>query len=465
MTAAEDRKPLVLVVDDKPNMVTLLVKVLRRDARVLTATSGRDAITALADNPVSAVICDLRMPDVGGLEVLDAVRRIRPRAAFVLMTAYASVPTAVEAMKSGAFDYITKPFEPEAVRAVVLRALSKSLAESSSETTDPLLPGMVGRSPAMLEVARMVRKLAPTDATTLVLGETGTGKELVARALHSLSARASRRFVAVNCAAIPGNLLESELYGHARGAFTGADRDRPGLFEEANGGTLFLDEIGELLPSLQAKLTRALEQRAIRRLGESRERGLDVRLVVATHRDLASMVRAGTFREDLWYRLKVATVRVPALRDRGADIPLLAAHFLGSAGSQRPDARPLTGFDDAALEAMAHHSWPGNVRELRGAVQHAALVAEGSRIAVRDLPAELLGENADASSSVLAELSYQSAMETAREEATRRYLTDVLQRFSGRVAAAAEHAGIERESFYRLLRKHGIDLEPFRGRT
>jgi two-component system response regulator HydG len=279
----------------------------------------RAAIEVLEREPVSVVVCDLRMPDMEGLEVLRHCKRLRPGTEFILMTAYASVATAVEALRLGAHDYITKPFEPDALRAVVLRALGRAVsAGDSSEAEDPAepcaLPGVMGRSAPMRELAILVRRIAQTDSTVLVLGETGTGKERVARAIHALGLRSSQRFMAVNSAAIPAELLESELFGHARGAFTGAVRDRAGLFEEADQGTLFLDEIGDLRLSLRPS-SRAIEERAIRRLGESRERSIDVRLVTATHRS-GSDGRIRTFREDLRYRLNVAVVRIPLLRDR-----------------------------------------------------------------------------------------------------------------------------------------------------
>lgn len=456
-------RPTVLVVDDKANMLSLASKVLRKNARVLTASSGEQAVRVLEHEEVAVVVCDLRMPQMDGLEVLRVCRSVQPRAAFVLMTAFATVPTAVEAMKLGAYDYVTKPFQPEELRAVVLRALGRGGLDASVVVHDSpdRLPGVVARTPVMAELAQLVRRIAASDATALVLGETGTGKELVARAIHDLSRRSERRFVAVSCAAIPSELLESELFGYARGAFTGAQRDRAGLFEEADHGTLFLDEVAELRPSLQAKLTRALEQRAVRRLGESRERPIDVRVVAATHRDLEAMVGAGRFREDLWYRLRVAVVRLPPLRDRRDDIPLLASHFLREAASVSARTS-IHAFTDAATEALARHAWPGNVRELRAAVERATIVTRTDVVDVGDLPSEVLGRHAPASGD-LASLSYQDALEAGKEEATRRYLESVLRRFSGRVVDAARHSGIERESFYRLLRKHGLRPEDYRG--
>jgi two-component system, NtrC family, response regulator HydG len=428
-------KPTVLVVDDKANMLALLSKVLGKSARV------------------------------HGLEVLRAVRSRWPGVPFILMTAYASVATAVQAMREGAYDYITKPFDPDEVQAVVARALSKAavLGRTAEDELDRFGP-FIGRSAAMRSVYQMIERVAPTDATVLILGETGTGKELVARAIHERSSRAQSRMVAVNCAAIPRSLIESELFGHVRGSFTGAAADRAGLFEEAGGSTLFLDEIGELRPTVQAKLTRVLEERGVRRIGESRERKIDVRVVAATHRDLRAMVRAGSFREDLWFRLNVCVVELPPLRDRADDIPLLAQRFLAE---RAPQARShATGFTTEAMAAMQVYRWPGNVRELRSAVERAAIVEDGAEIQLSSLPEEVRRVSplrlTSASDVDLSRLSYREAVDASREETNRRYLEAVLRRFNGDVTAAAEHAGIERESFYRLLRRCGLSADQFR---
>jgi len=459
-----ERGPLVLVVDDRPNMLSLLKKVLQPHALTHLAGSGTEAIGVLEREPVSVVLCDLRMPDMDGIAVLHACKRLRPHAEFILMTAYASVDTAVEALRLGAYDYLTKPFEPEAVRAVVLRALGRAAAADPARAEgealgEEVLPGILARSRPMLEAANMIRKVAASDATALVLGETGTGKERVARAIHALSPRAPHRFVAVNCAAIPTELLESELFGHARGSFTGANRDRMGLFEEAHGGTLFLDEIGEMRPSLQAKLTRALEERAVRRLGESRERNVDARLIVATHRDLAAMVAAGTFREDLWYRLNVAPIVLPPLRDRLDDVELLAVHFLRE--TAHASSRQIVGFTAAAVDALRGYTWPGNVRQLRSVIERACIVASGERIDVGDLSPEVVG-GGSGSVSGLASMSWQQAVDASREEIAPRYLEELLRKHGGNVAEAAAQAGIERESFYRLLRKYGLRADDYR---
>jgi two-component system response regulator HydG len=459
-------KPTVLVVDDKANMLTLLTKVLGKSARVLTARGVRTAIELFEREPVTVVLCDLRMNDGDGLEVLRAVRARRPGVPFILMTAYATVPTAVQAMREGAYDYVTKPFDPDELRVLVERAIAQAVVEGVDPPQGVDHFGeMVGRSAGMKAVYAMIERVAPTDATVLVLGETGTGKELIARAIHERSSRAAQRMVAVNCAAIPRALIESELFGHARGSFTGATADRAGLFEEASGSTLFLDEIGELRTTVQAKLTRVLEERSVRRIGEARERKLDVRLVAATQRDLRAMIRAGSFREDLWFRLNVCVIALPPLRARPDDIPLLAQRFLAEHAPHQ--GRSIaTRFSAVAMGALLAHRWPGNVRELRAAVERAAILEPTREIRLESLPPEIQGVSplklTSASDVDLVQLTYREAVDTAREETNRRYIEAVLRRFRGDVAAAAAHAGIERESFYRLMRRCGLVAEDYR---
>jgi len=465
MTRKDSELPLVLVVDDKKNMVRLMAKVLAADARVRTANRGAEALRILENEPVDVVLSDLRMPDMDGIEVLRRCKQVRPGTEFILMTAYASVPTAIEALRLGAYDYLTKPFEPEAARAVVLRAIGRAatpLPESlAGSCPEEILPGMFARSAEMRSLGSIVRRIAESDVTALLLGETGTGKELVARGIHHSSPRSARRFVAVNCAAIPAELLESELFGYVKGSFTGAATDRAGLFEEADRGTLFLDEIAEMRLSLQAKLTRALEERAIRRLGDSGERPVDVRVVAATHRDIEGMVADESFREDLWYRLNVASVRIPPLRERRDDIEFLASHFLRERATTR--GRRIVGFTTAAIAAMQAFDWPGNVRQLRAAVERACVMSTHERIDVGDLPPEVVGVSRREATR-LADLTWSEAVEQGRVTTAQSYLEEVLRRYEGRVSEAADHAGVERESFYRLLRRYGVEPDTRRRR-
>ncbi len=462
--------PAVLVVDDKANMLGLLVKVLSPVARVITAANVREALSVLGREQVAAIVCDLRMPDGDGLEVLRSLKaRSLGAPPFILMTAYATVTTAVQAMREGAFDYITKPFDPDDLRGLVERALAQSavLAHTARPSTQPEGMGLLlGRSAAMKNVFRLIERIAPTDATVLILGETGTGKELVARAIHERSPRASKPFFAVNCAAIARSLIESELFGYARGSFTGANTDRAGIFEAADKSTLLLDEIGELRPSLQAKLTRVLEERAVKRLGESRERPIDVRVLAATHRNLREMVTSGTFREDLWFRLNVCVIDLPPLRDRAEDIALLANHFLAE---RAPIVRSSAiGFSASAALALTSYSWPGNVRELRSVVERAAILTTEKEIGYDALPAEIRGAplgtplSPAESDERMFDLSLREAVNVSRDKISRHYVIGVLQRFQGDVSAAATHAGIERESFYRLMRRYNLVASDFR---
>jgi two-component system response regulator HydG len=455
-------RPTVLVVDDRPNMLSLLRKVLSHDANIVTASSGGEALALLQREPVSVVLCDLRMPDMDGIDVLRECKRLLPHAEFVLMTAYATVDTAVEAMRLGAYDYLTKPFEPSDARVVVLKALARSSAAQSAagDGSTEVLPGLLARSHPMRDLAELVRRIAASAATVLVLGETGTGKERVARAVHALSGRSERRFVALNCAAIPGELLESELFGYVKGSFTGAAKDRAGLFEEADGGTLFLDEIGDMRLSLQAKLTRVLEERAVRRVGDSRERPVDVRVIAATHRGLERMVESGAFREDLWYRLNVAAIRVPPLRDRPDDIDLLALHFLRDVRVE--SGLTVSELSPAALETLRAYHWPGNVRQLRSAIERAAIVAPGERIEVGDLPPDVLGVPSQDDPVDLTHMDWSRALEESKNRFARQYLRSLLRKHAGSVTDAAAAAGVERESFYRLMRRHDVNPDEFR---
>jgi DNA-binding NtrC family response regulator len=373
----------------------------------------------------------------------------------------------VQAMRDGAYDYLEKPFDPDEAGRVVARAAEHKRLRDEAAALRQELAGqyafhaLVGKSPRMQEVFRLLRQAAGLDITVLLGGETGTGKELAARAVHFASARRERRFVAVNCGALPPDLLESELFGHARGAFTGAQSAKAGLFEEADGGTLFLDEVGELPLTAQVKLNRVLQEKEVRRVGDNTAVKVDVRLIAATHRDLRAEVAAGRFREDLFYRLHVFPVRLPALRERLEDVPLLAAHFL--AKHARAFGRPVTGFEPEALRALTGYGWPGNVRELENAVERAVAVASGETVRPADLPPELSAGGGLPPGSTLTTLPFREAVEQARERAGREYLVALLKEHGGNVTKAAERAGMERESLHRLLKRHGVRGDDYRG--
>jgi two-component system response regulator AtoC len=458
----------ILVVDDKENIVKLFTRLLGESYRLTTAADGAEALALVAATGFDVVVTDLRMPGADGFEVLRAVKARAPETEVIMMTAYATVGDAVEAMKQGAYDYLQKPFDPDDAALLVARALEHRRQQAQAAPGPAAAPpsdlhGLVGRSAPMREVCRLLEQAGKLDITVLVSGETGTGKELAARAVHDLSGRKGRRFVPVNCGALPAELVESELFGHARGSFTGATGMKRGLFEEAEGGTIFLDEIGELPLPVQVKLNRVLQEKELRRVGETTPIKVSVRVIAATHRELKAEVQAGRFREDLYYRLAVFPVVMPPLRDRREDLPLLAGHFL--AKHARVLGRPLTGFSPEALEALTGWGWPGNVRELENAVERAVALSQGNIIERRDLPAELSGAPAGAASAEgLARLSYREAVDLARDRVTREYLVALLRELDGNVTRAAERAGVARESLHRLLKRYGVRSDDFKPR-
>jgi two-component system response regulator AtoC len=459
--------PRVLVVDDKENLRKLLVRILADGYAVEEAEDGARALSLVATRAYDVVVTDIRMPGADGFELLAAVKARAPETEVVMMTGYATVADAVRAMKQGAFDYLEKPFDPDAALGVVARAAERKRRGDEARRTEGPAPAeafhnLVGRSPRMREAFALLERAAGLDITVLLLGETGTGKELAARAIHYHSARKERRFVPVNCGALPAELVESELFGHARGAFTGAAAAKPGLFEEAAGGTVFLDEVGELPLPAQVKLNRALQEKEIRRVGDTQPVKIDVRVIAATHRDLREEAKAGRFREDLFYRLHVFPVTLPPLRERADDVALLAGHFLQK--HARALRRELAGFEPEALARLAGYGWPGNVRELENAIERAVALAPGERIETADLPPEVAGAPPalGVDPAALAKLPYREAVAEARDRTSRDYLVALLAEFGGNVTRAAERAGLERESLHRLLRKHGIRSEDFK---
>ena len=460
----------VLVVDDKENMLRLFAKMLGDTYQLSTAADGERALSLIATEEFDVVVTDLRMPGADGFEVLRALKARSPSTEVVLMTGYATIGDAVQAMKMGAYDYLEKPFDPDAAALTVARAAEhKRLLDDATSLRRELegvysFHNLVGKSPTMQGVYRLLQQAAGLDITVVLGGETGTGKELAARAIHYHSARKQRRFVPVNCGALPPDLVESELFGHAKGAFTGAAAAKTGLFEEANGGTLFLDEIGELPLGTQVKLNRALQEKEIRRVGDNVPAKVDVRVIAATHRDLKAEVKAGRFREDLYYRLHVFPVRLPPLRERLEDVPLLAGHFLEK--HARAMRREMTGFQPDAIRLLTSHAWPGNVRELENAIERAVAVCSGTTVQEKDLAIEVPqpGGTPLAQGGALASLPYRDALEKAHDRVSREYLAALLAEFRGNVTKAAARAGMERESLHRLIKKHGLRPESFRAR-
>jgi two-component system NtrC family response regulator len=448
----------LLVVEDESDQRRLLAELLVSERfSVAEAATLADARAELERSPVDLVISDWKLPDGDGGALLAEVRERHPESAFVMVTAYGTIARAVEAIRAGADDYLAKPFERPALLLAIDRTLerrrlkreNRRLAAEIGERDR--LVDLIGRSPAMRRLYDRVERLAPTNATILLTGESGTGKELAARALHQLSRRRERPFVAVNCAAIPEGLVESEFFGVERGAYTGADRARAGHFEAADGGTLFLDEVGELPLAVQPKLLRALQEARVSRVGSNRETVVDLRVVAATNRDLAAEVAAGRFRQDLYYRLHVVPLELPPLRERREDLPLLVEHFTARAARRHGLAAPR--FPATVLRRFLEYGWPGNVRELSNVVERLVLLADGGRVAEDDLPAELRGQLAD---SVAAGAFRLSPTGLRWEEHEKSVLEQALELAHGNRARAARLVDLPYKAFLYRLEKHGL---------
>ena len=441
----------IFVVEDDRELREMLAEILvAAGYEVAPFPSAEAALRALdADQPADLVLSDLVLPGMAGRDLLGEIRRRRPELHVVTMTAFGSIDSAIDLVKAGAFDYLTKPLGTDDLLLAVERALTESghrrAAARQNRARDGAIPvEFVGTSAPMMALYRLIARAAASPHPVLVFGESGTGKELVARALHRLSGRGA--FVAVNCGALPEQLMESELFGHERGAFTGADRTRDGLFQVADGGTILLDEIAELPLALQPKLLRVLEQSEVRRVGATESRPVDVRVVAATHRDLESEVKAGRFRDDLFWRLNVLSAQVPPLRERTGDIPGLVEHFLRRHPTEAATPTRLT---QEAAAALVSYPWPGNVRELRNAVLGAATLAEGDAITVDDLPARIRG--ASSAGPALARAS-QERLDLAQLE--RLYILKVLREAGGNKSKAAEVLGLDRKTLYRKLEEY-----------
>jgi DNA-binding NtrC family response regulator len=445
----------ILVIDDDEGVRDSMARMLRGAGfNVETAATGEDGVAAARGNAFDVVLSDMRMPGISGIEVLQRLRALRVDSAFIVMTGFGTVDSAVEAMKLGAVDFVQKPFLRDEllmrVRAAAERrglARQVDLLQRQIRAIGPV-DTLIGESEPMRKVKELIGRAAAATGTVLVTGETGTGKELVARALHGSSPRAEKPFVALNCAAITDSLLENELFGHARGAFTGAAGARAGLIEHANGGTLFLDEIGTMAPSVQAKLLRALEAGEVRRIGENDVRTVDVRFVAATNTDLQAAVDAGTFRSDLFYRLNVHHIHLPPLRERPGDVARLLQSFMERVG---PPAG-VTGVSDEARAVLLAFDYPGNVRQLEHVIQRAVAVARSPIVETADLPEELLaGRGADPQSAAA-----DHTVAAARERAEREMIVTTLARNHGEVSATARELQVSRTTLWRLMKKHQI---------
>jgi len=447
--------PVLLVADDDEVARELLAEALGREGyRVRLAAGGEECLRLAAAEPFDMALVDLRMPDLDGLGVLKRLAMIQPDLPVVILTAFATIETAIEAVAAGASDYLSKPFRMEEIKIVVRRTLdARRLTRENLQFRQELkarygFETLVGQSHQMAEIYKLVARVASLETTVLIQGETGTGKELVARAIHDASARAGRPFVVVDCAALPETLFESELFGHERGAFTGAFAARRGLLEMSAGGTCLLDEIGELTTPLQAKLLRTLQERTIRRVGGNDPIPVDVRVVAATNRDLRKLAAEGEFRDDLYYRLNVVTITVPPLRERSSDIPLLAQHFLETFAHRTE--RPVKRLAPEALALLAAYHWPGNVRELENVIERAVALSSSETLLPDDFPPHLRDAG---------RAPRLPAAGMTLEEVKRWYLNKVLEEAGGNKLRAAELLGIDRRTLYRILERQATEDE------
>ncbi len=457
----------ILVVDDEMIVCESCKRILEEEEgyEVDIALSGKEAFEKMKANPFDIVITDLKMPGIDGMEVLKTFRKEYPDSIIIMITGFSTVETAVEAMKLGAFDYIPKPFTPDEVTIVVKKAIEKkSLMLENIYLRQELqekygFHNIVGKSKKMLEIYRIIAKVAMTDSTVLIYGQSGTGKELIARAIHFNSPRREKQFVPVDCAVLSENLLESELFGHVRGSFTGAVTTKPGLFEVADGGTVFLDEVGNISLAIQAKLLRVLQEREFTPVGGTKSKKVDIRLIAATNKDLEKMIKEGTFREDLYYRLNIVPISLPTLKERHEDIPLLAVHFLKKYAEEM--GKGIKAFTPEAMERLMKYPWPGNVRELENVVERTVVMTDDEMVRVEHLilpgqqEKEMSENQIPLTSEELKEVKKQMR-EKAVEEIERAFVLSALERHQWNVTRAAEEVGMLRPNFQALMRKYNL---------
>ncbi|MFN7929629.1 MAG: sigma-54 dependent transcriptional regulator [Blastocatellia bacterium] len=452
----------ILVIDDDLDTCNFLREIFEEQTwRVRTAQNVEAALAAAQEKPFDLIVSDINLNDsLNGIALLKHFRQVLPASQVILISGFGTLETAIEAVKEGAFDFISKPFDVQEIIATARRALATQEQEAAASKTATANvgygSGLVGHSRQMIELYMEIARVAAYRSTVLIYGESGTGKELVARAIHNHSPRVTKPFIAVNCGALTESLLEAELFGHTRGSFTGAVADKKGLFEEAEGGTLFLDEIGETSPALQVKLLRALQESEVRRVGSTKSLKVDVRVIAATNRNLEEEVKAGRFREDLYYRLSVITLRVPPLRERREDIPLLALHFLQRACEETNKRVTLS---EAALRTLREYEWSGNVRELENTIEHAVLHTRGSVITDEDLPVRIRAAAASALERAPFAPEQLFTDLPSLDEMERRYLLHVLEAVNGNRTRAAEIMQIDRRTLYRMAERFGIKLE------
>jgi two-component system response regulator PilR (NtrC family) len=463
-TATDRRPPRILVVDDERSIRELLAIVLRREGyEVVLAENGRSAIETLEREPVDLLISDIKMPDLTGVEVLRAAKRIDQDILGIMITAFASTETAVEAMRLGACDYLSKPFDVDLLKMKVREKIENRQLRQENVLLKRTLgmthqfSNIIGRSEAIIAVFKLIETVARTNSTILITGESGTGKGLVAQAVHFHSLRRERPMVSLNCGALPETLLESELFGHMRGSFTGADANKKGLLEVAERGTIFLDEIGEMSAVMQVKLLRVLQERRFRRVGGLEELQADIRVIAATNQDLSRLVAEGRFREDLFYRINVIPIALPPLRERREDIPLLAEHFLAKYAESM--GKPLSGISGAAMQLLVQHDWPGNIRELENVIERAVALEGTPTILADSLPPTIRGDgprpvNPVASSDSLPDAGFD--LEAHVKQIERDYIAQALQRAGGVQVKAAELLGMSFRSFRYYVKKYNL---------
>jgi two-component system, NtrC family, response regulator PilR len=451
----------ILVADDERSIRELLAIVLRRDGyEVILAENGRTALNVLEQEPIDLLISDIKMPDMSGVEVLRAAKQVDQDILGIMITAFASTESAVEALRMGAYDYVSKPFDVDELKIIVRNALERrqlrqeNLLLKRALQSSHQFSSIVGRSETMLAVFKLIETVAPTNSTILVTGESGTGKELVARAIHFNSLRRDRPFVAVNCGALPEQLLESELFGHMRGSFTGASANKKGLVEVADRGTIFLDELGEMSPMMQVKLLRVLQERRFRRVGGTEEVEANIRVIAATNQDLAKMVADGRFREDLYYRVNVIQVQLPPLRDRQEDIPLLAGHFLEKFREQM--GKNVASISQEAIGYLERYDWPGNIRELENVIERAVALESSAAVLPDSLPPHLRGLPSKNGQTVTQLPDAGFDLEAHVENMERDYIAQALKRAGGKQSKAAELLGMSFRSFRYYVKKYNL---------
>jgi DNA-binding NtrC family response regulator len=454
----------VLVVDDEEIVLASCRRALGNGERTVdTASSGTEALQKIDESQYDVILLDIKMPDLDGLEVLQRVKETHPDIEVIMVTGLSQIETAVRAMKLGAFDYVPKPFDPDELAVVVDRALEhrrllqENVSLKSAVGSKYRFENIIGASPRMQEVFRLIAQCAPTNTTVLITGESGTGKELIARAIHYNSLRKDKPIVPVDCMSLSENLLESELFGHVKGAFTGAIANKRGLLEVAAGGSVFLDEVGNIPLSIQAKLLRVIQEREFKAVGDTRTQSANIRLICATNRELRAMVADGGFRDDLFYRINIFPIRVPALRERREDIPALAFHFLKSCSAEI--GKQVTRFSDDAMSLLTSHDWPGNVRELENAVHRAVILASDAVVRKAHL-AGLGAQAAGAAPKTGEELKRikKAAREKSVEAIEKAFVLDALKRNDWNVTKSAAETGMQRANFQALMKKHGIRL-------